>query len=83
MQTPVQREIEYKRISELLLDCKNPRLAENAANMSQSELLELMERDFDLLPIGKSLADNGFFVEEPLIVIPKEGEIQRAKDYAR
>ena len=74
MQTPVRREIEYKRISELLLDNKNPRLPENAANMSQAELLELMERDFDLLPIGKSLADNGFFVEEPLIVIPKEGQ---------
>jgi hypothetical protein len=70
----VPRGIEYKRVSQLLLDNENPRLPENAASMTQTELLDLMERDFDLVSIGKSMSDNGFFVEEPLIVIPKEGE---------
>lgn len=74
MQATIPRGIEYKRVSQLLFDNKNPRLPENATNMSQEKLLELMEQDFDLVPIGKSLSDNGFFIEEPLIVIPKEGE---------
>jgi hypothetical protein len=69
-----QRGIEYKSVSDLLLDNKNPRLPPDAVNKNQKELLELMENGFDLLPIGQSMSDNGYFIEEPLIVIPKEGE---------
>jgi len=69
-----QRGIEYKFVSDLLLDNKNPRLPPDAVKMNQKELMELMERDFELLPIGRSMSDNGYFIEEPLIVIPKESE---------
>jgi len=74
MQTTFTRGIVYKTIAQLLLDSKNPRLPENASNMSQGQLLDVMEKDFDLLPIGRSLADNGFFIEEPLVVVKKEDE---------
>ena len=33
-----------------------------------------MEENFDLLPIARSMSDNGYFDEEPVIIIPKEGE---------
>jgi len=33
-----------------------------------------MERDFNLLPIARSMSDNGYFDEEPLMVIPKRDE---------
>jgi len=70
----LRRGIEYKPISDLLLDGRNPRLPESAVDLNQIELLKLMELDFDLIPIGQSMSDNGYFVEEPLIVIPKPGE---------
>lgn len=74
-QIPIQRRgIEYKPVSDLLLDDRNPRLPESAVDLNQIELLKLMERYFDLLPIGQSMSDNGYFIEEPLIVIPKPDE---------
>lgn len=69
-----RRGIEYKPVPDLLLDSRNPRLPKSAVDLNQIELLKLMERDFDLLPIGQSMVDNGYFVEEPLIVIPKPDE---------
>jgi hypothetical protein len=36
--------------------------------------LETLDRDWDLEVIGQSLADNGYFVEEPLIVMSKGSE---------
>lgn len=71
------RGITYIPVSKLLLDNKNPRLPDEASDFDQTQLLDLLERDFDLLPIGQSLADNGYFVEEPLIVVPKEDEEDR------
>lgn len=70
----LKREIDYKPVSQLLLDSRNPRLPEEAINSSQIELIKLMEHEFNLLPIGQSMSDNGYFVEEPLIVIPKADE---------
>lgn len=60
------------RISELDLDPKNYRFPVDQAGSTQSDLLRLLDRDFELLPVGKSLADNGYFRQEPLVVIPPE-----------
>jgi hypothetical protein len=56
----------------LLLDNLNPRLPKEAMDYSQLQLALYMENNFDLLPIAKSMSDNGYFDEEPLIVIRKE-----------
>lgn len=57
-------------VSGLLLDNQNPRLSPEAVSYSQNELYSLFHRDFDLFPIARSMADNGYFEEEPLIGIP-------------
>lgn len=58
------------RVSRLILDSQNPRLPPDAVSYPQEELYRLFERDFDLFPIAQSMADNGYFQEEPLIGIP-------------
>jgi len=66
----VRKKLEWRPVSQLLLDAHNFRFTEDALGVSQKELLRILDRDFDLLTIGESLADNGYFVEEPLVVIP-------------
>lgn len=52
----------------------NPRLPSNKRSLSQIELLHYMEDHFNLLPLARSMSDNGYFDEEPVIIIPKEDE---------
>lgn len=59
------------KVSQLLLDDHNFRFPEDALGAKQKALLKIIDRDFNPLSIGKSLVDNGYFVEEPLVVIPK------------
>ena len=61
-------------VSSLRLDGQNPRLPPEAKDWPQNELLMHMEEYFDLLPIARSMSDNGYFDEEPVIIIPKEDE---------
>jgi len=70
-QVQVRKRIDWLKIPQLLLDDHNFRFPEDARGANQIELLKILDRDFQLLPIGESLADNGYFVEEPLVVIPK------------
>lgn len=56
-------------MSDLRLDADNPRLPEDTGNASDEELVKLLARDYSLLELGQSLADNGYFAEEPLAVI--------------
>lgn len=58
-------------IERLELDPKNPRLSEEAQNTSQDELTKHLFDNFDLDEIAESMAKNGYFDEEPLVVIPK------------
>jgi len=57
-------------VSRLLFDRENPRLPPDVISYTESDLLLYFEKAFDLLPIAKSLVDNGYFEEEPLIGIP-------------
>lgn len=66
-----EKQLKWVPVSNLLFDNENPRLPTGAKRWSQNEILKVYEREFDLLPIVQSMADNGYFVEEPLIVIPK------------
>jgi hypothetical protein len=57
-------------VPRLLLDKENYRLPPEAIAFSQEELCLILEQDSDLFPIARSMADNGYFAEEPLIGIP-------------
>jgi hypothetical protein len=65
-----QRHVEWKPLSALLLDPLNPRLPDDMEDASQRELLTVLAEDYSLQEIGRSLADNGYFAEEPLVVVP-------------
>src|SRR5947208_2031454 len=61
-----------KRVDSLLLDPLNPRLPEEYRDASQAELLKVLARDYNLIELGQSLADNGFFPQESFVVIPAD-----------
>lgn len=65
-----RKNIEWLKVSQLLFDSQNFRLPEDAQGSHQNEVLEILDQGFRLLQIGESLADNGYFIEEPLVVIP-------------
>lgn len=60
-------------VSRLLLDKENYRLPPEAIAYSQEDLCSWLEEESDLFPIARSMADNGYFAEEPLIGIPGPG----------
>lgn len=57
-------------ISQLFLDNENPRLPEETQGKNQSELLKVLYQDFSLGVLAESMANNGYFDEEPLVAIP-------------
>lgn len=59
-------------IDNIHLDPKNPRLPEGSQDKSEKELLKILYRDFDLRELAESMAKNGYFEEEPLVVIPRD-----------
>jgi len=62
-------------IEKLLLDPFNPRLHEKDQNKSQDEILSIMKDQFDLPELAYSIANNGYFQEEPIIAIPQNPEV--------
>jgi len=65
-----RREVVWVSIDQLELDPANPRLADGLENAKQPQLLEMLAREYELTELGQSLADNGYFSEEPLVVVP-------------
>jgi len=65
---------DYYEVNKIKLDKLNPRLPPDEQDSSQSDLLVYMEKNFDLRPIARSMSDNGYFDEEPLIIIPDVDE---------
>jgi len=59
-------------LTRLKLDPENPRLPLKARTMNQINLCLLLDEDFNLIPIGRSMADNGYFLEEPIIGVEDE-----------
>jgi len=53
------------------LDNRNPRLAEEHQGGTQFDILNVLYNEFDLGEIAYSMAENGYFDEEPIVVIPK------------
>src|SRR5436309_1990830 len=57
-------------INQLELDSENPRLAQEFRGASQLELLKILFHQFNLEEIAYSMAENGYFDEEPIVVVP-------------
>ena len=57
------------RVDELLLDTENPRFGSKTKVLTQEELALRLEMGTDVMRVAESIARNGFFANEPLIVI--------------
>lgn len=59
-------------IGKILLDNKNPRLVQyiNDSNPTEIDLIKILYKNFDTESIALSLCENGYFDEEPLIIVP-------------
>lgn len=69
-----QQEIKIIRVEELLLDYENHRLSSAGEVTSQEGLLKQLYLRYDLSPLIFSLAENGYFSEEPLIAVESKGK---------
>lgn len=64
-----------KKVDNLLLDGKNPRIPEEKQSLSQDELMIFVAEEYNSIAIAHSIADHQYFSAEPLIAIPaKEKE---------
>ena len=66
---------EYKLVSELQLDKLNPRLPESFRDASQEAILTHMQREYDLIRLGRSIALHGYFPSEALIAVKEKGKL--------
>jgi hypothetical protein len=62
--------IETKEVRLLRLDADNPRLAHLPIGRTQEDLVRAMWREMAVDELCQSIAENGFFPEEPLLAIP-------------
>lgn len=69
-----QGELRDIEVTKLHLDPENPRLPEQLQDAKEPEILEYMVRDEALLELAESLADNGYFKHEPLLVVARTGD---------
>ncbi|MCX7045140.1 MAG: hypothetical protein NTX50_06610 [Candidatus Sumerlaeota bacterium] len=67
-------QIEPLRVGQLLLDPENPRLESVSKSTDQDELIKAMWREMAVDEVALSIAENGFFEEEPLFAIPAPEE---------
>jgi len=70
-QKPQKMEIRLLPVQDLLLDPENPRLEAVTSTTNQTELIKAMWREMAVDEVALSIAENGFFEEEPLFVIPE------------
>lgn len=57
-------------LSMLELDIENPRIAEEHQKGTQLDILNVLYEDYDLGEIAYSMVENGYFDEEPIVVVP-------------
>lgn len=62
--------IEPLEVDQLLLDPENPRLVGILQSTDQQEITKSMWREMAVSEVALSIAENGFFEEEPLFAIP-------------
>jgi hypothetical protein len=54
------------------LDPENPRLAKENQGRTQLDLLQILYDQFDVEELAYSMSENGYFDEEPIVVIPQK-----------
>lgn len=59
-------------IDQLMLDPLNPRLPEETQGKKENDICHALYRFFDIEELAYSIAENGYFDEEPLVAIPKD-----------
>jgi len=58
-------------LDQIDLDSQNPRLSEENQGKNQLETLRVLYRNFNLEELAFSMTENGYFEEEPIVVIPQ------------
>jgi len=61
------KEVVWEPVDHLDLDPENPRLPESIQGSSQDELIRYIALTYAMFELAQSLADNGYFSEEPLV----------------
>ncbi|WP_345051051.1 hypothetical protein [Hymenobacter glaciei] len=59
-------------ISRLEVDPLNPRISDDIKGGTQIDILKVLYEEFDLEEVAYSMAANGYFDEEPIVVVPKK-----------
>jgi hypothetical protein len=54
------------------LDSENPRLARESQGSTQFDLIQILYDQFDVEELAYSMAENGYFDEEPIVVVPQK-----------
>jgi hypothetical protein len=67
-----KRPLRNLAIARLHLDPENPRLPEEVQGRKEDELMQHLYDHFDLDEIATSMAQNGYFDEEPLVAVPND-----------
>jgi len=63
-------------IDDLELDPNNQRLPDEHQGANPDALLRIMARDYALIELARSFADNGYFRQEPLVAIRQDGALR-------
>ncbi len=63
-----------RRIEDLHLDPRNPRLPIDKQDQDEWMLLKYIAQTYNAIELGRSIATYGYFLSEPLIVINQEGK---------
>ena len=62
----------FLHVNDLLLDTENPRFGSKSKATTQEDIAVKLEMGFDVITVAESIARNGFFANEPLIVIQSQ-----------
>lgn len=63
-----------RKLDDLTLDPRNPRLPDDPHRDSQDEILAYIAKEFRPIEVARSIARHGFFPSEPLIVVRESGK---------
>jgi hypothetical protein len=59
-------------VAELFLDPHNPRLPLSIHGANQEKILQYIKENGELTELARSFADNGYFVQEPVLVVKRK-----------
>lgn len=66
----IKYQIEQKNIDDLLLDPESLRLPPRVNTKNEKEIIEYFINESNIKPLMQSIASNGFFLYEPILIVP-------------